>query len=182
MPTNIPRRIMLALFLATFPAPLVGQTPKSDVYGDPLPAGAIARLGTVRWRHGDGTTFVAFMPDGKALLSVGRDGTVRQWDVATGKELRRFGLPGQFTSDVENVNRLGARVILDSEMSARQIALAADGKVLALGDAGTIHLWEVATGKEQRKVSVAGGQPLAIALSSDSKTLAVQDADGTIRL
>jgi WD40 repeat protein len=64
-----------------------------DCYGDPLPVGAVVRLGTVRWRHGDGTAFVSFPPGGKEVLSVGHDGTVRQWDVATGKETRRFTLP-----------------------------------------------------------------------------------------
>src|SRR5262249_42863439 len=79
----------LLAFVATVRAE---QPPKVDPHGDPLPPGAIARLGTVRWRHGDGAIFVAFLPGGKTLLTVGRDETVREWDVATGKERRRFSL------------------------------------------------------------------------------------------
>src|SRR5262249_33875359 len=56
--------------------------PKTDLYGDPLPSGAIARCGTMRLRHGRGST-VAFAADGKTLISFGGDRTLRFWDVAT---------------------------------------------------------------------------------------------------
>jgi hypothetical protein len=49
-----------------------GITPK-DQHGDALPAGAVARLGTVRWRHGGMVEFVAFVADrpGEALRRLG---------------------------------------------------------------------------------------------------------------
>src|SRR5262249_26340034 len=59
--------------------------------GDPLPPGAVARLGTMRFHH-LGATFVAFPLDGKRLLSAGDDGAARLWDVATGQEVRRLAL------------------------------------------------------------------------------------------
>ncbi len=40
--------------------------------------------------HTDEATGVAFSPDGKYLVTCSHDGTVRLWDVASGKEVRRF--------------------------------------------------------------------------------------------
>src|SRR5262245_42221216 len=68
-----------------------GQPARVDLYGDPLPVGALARLGTVRFRHGGNVSLVAFLPDGN-LLTAGYDGTARLWSPA-GKQLRRFTLP-----------------------------------------------------------------------------------------
>jgi RNA polymerase sigma factor (sigma-70 family) len=64
------------------------RTPTVDRYGDPLPKGAIARLGTTRFRHGGGFFRVFFAPDGKTLVTA-RD-EVRVWDAATGRLLRSF--------------------------------------------------------------------------------------------
>src|SRR5262245_20884712 len=67
---------------------------RADALGDPLPEGATARLGTTRMRHGEPVSVVAFLGDGKSLLSIAGDGVVRVWDTATGKELRRFKTTG----------------------------------------------------------------------------------------
>ena len=41
---------------------------------------------------GEVTTF-AFLPDGKKIRTAGDDGTVRDWEIGTGKQLRRFSDP-----------------------------------------------------------------------------------------
>ncbi len=62
---------------------------KADRFGDPLPEGAVSRLGTTRLRHGGLTTALEFAPDSKSLFTMGVDG-LRIWDVATGKPLHHL--------------------------------------------------------------------------------------------
>jgi RNA polymerase sigma factor (sigma-70 family) len=62
---------------------------RTDLSGDPLPEKAVARLGTVRFNHGDGLNTLYFSPDGGTIMSEG-GGSLRLWDAATGKELRQF--------------------------------------------------------------------------------------------
>src|SRR5262245_48851719 len=72
------------------PPPNRASRPPTDLHGDPLPPGALARLGTIRFRHGGEVKAVYFSPQGKTLASAGMDGTVRLWDTATGKEIHRL--------------------------------------------------------------------------------------------
>src|SRR4051794_20186665 len=121
-----PRVLLLALVLfgdaAAAPLP-------TDRAGDGLPAGAVARAGTVRWRHGGPVLALAFAPDGKTLASVSGDGTLRLWETASGKERQRF---------------------LGHKGEIRGLAFAPDGKSLLTGGAdGTARLWDVKTGKER---------------------------------
>src|SRR5262245_58023038 len=55
--------------------PAKGRQARADRYGDPLPEGAIARLGTIRLRQPDSEiiTSVTFSPDGKVVASAGGD-------------------------------------------------------------------------------------------------------------
>src|SRR6516164_7047423 len=61
------------------------RRPAVDLYGDPLPDGAVARLGTVRFRQGH---VGAVSPDGK-MLATSYGGVIRLVDCQTGKTLRQ---------------------------------------------------------------------------------------------
>jgi WD40 repeat protein len=60
-----------------------------DRHGDPLPPGAIARLGTVRFRVPDEVEALAFAPDGKTLAVSSRAGLFLL-DAGTGRRIRRL--------------------------------------------------------------------------------------------
>jgi hypothetical protein len=75
-------------------------SPGMAVADEPLPAGAVARLGTAGATYAGDHPPVAISPDGKTIASGANDRTLRLWDAATGKErhccrgykeLRRWG-------------------------------------------------------------------------------------------
>src|SRR5689334_5204869 len=66
---------------------------RTDRHGDPLPEGALARLGTIRLRHPGLIQSVSLSPNGKLVASAGGK-AVRLWDVASGKLIREHLLKG----------------------------------------------------------------------------------------
>jgi len=62
---------------------------QADLRGDPLPEGAVARLGTLRFRAPHCIEALAVTPDG-AVAAAFESGDVRAWDVASGRTLRRL--------------------------------------------------------------------------------------------
>src|SRR4051794_22963599 len=84
-------RILVGVVLVVATAAVArGEEPKRDLYGDPLPAGAIARLGTVQRRVLPQQ--LAQSPDGKTLVGVLSDRFVTVWDAQTFLVKERFEL------------------------------------------------------------------------------------------
>jgi RNA polymerase sigma factor (sigma-70 family) len=134
----------------------------SDLFGDPLPPGALARMGTIRLRHGGHVSAVVFAADGKTLISGGADGEAFLWDAATGKRV------GQ----------------LKPAASPMCLVLAPDGNTLAMGDFdGNLHIWDLARRKTVRSWRAHSGRSIVVAFAPDGKALAsgAQD-DPCVRL
>jgi WD40 repeat protein len=101
---------------------------------DPLPAGAVARYGTARYRHGTRIESLAVSPDGRFAVAAsgGRIlGSTRGYDLTTGKDVYR----------------------LDGFRSDEAVAISPDGKLLAaLQFDGTVHFFDARKGQELRAV------------------------------
>jgi WD40 repeat protein len=159
------------LALPSAPASPAADAARTDQYGDPLPPGALLRLGTVRWRAASRS--LALTPDGKTLV-VGdystSDGVIRCWDTATGKETASFHVPAQ----------------------PLPFALSPDGKTLAVDarqqQEHALLIVSVPDGKEIRRIEAASTNPganlyyLRLDFSPDGKTLAAVGNDSVCRL
>ncbi|HVR83185.1 MAG TPA: hypothetical protein VMU54_02665, partial [Planctomycetota bacterium] len=92
------RRAVVALWVAAISLPLGAQDgpPKkgTDSYGDPLPPGSVARIGTARMRHGLEVSCLEYSPDGRSYATSGlefdQSAALYLWDASTGKALRTF--------------------------------------------------------------------------------------------
>jgi WD40 repeat protein len=136
------------------PAP-TGEPSRLDSHGDPLPAGAVARLGTARLRHGNLLSGLAFSGDGKRVFASDYYTGVHVWDADTGAEVGRF---------------------FEKDPFCDGLAVSPDGKTLAvsLGDL-TVRLCDSATGRELGTLPRHGNRVGYFAFSNDSTLLATGD-------
>lgn len=117
--------------------------------------------------HEGAVTAVAFLPDGRGLVTAGLDGTARVWALPA----KPGEPPASRTIDVGSRKPVRALVVL------------AEGKAIATGgEDGTVRVFGVADGKESRAFPVAGGAVHSLAPAPDGKTILVGPADGVARL
>jgi WD40 repeat protein len=133
--------IALVLLVSGF---CVGRSTAADPLphdGEPLPPGALARLGGSRWRHGSTIVRSALSPDGKRLATVSNSSVV-VWEIATGKVLFRF--PTLSTKDRAQV--------FGYYSGPRILAFSPDGKKLgiAFNDEFT-GVWDLENGGRFRR-------------------------------
>jgi WD40 repeat protein len=150
----------------------------------------------------NGATGLAFSPSGKLLATceldadqvdvVPADGVeqvtnIRLWEVASGKERRRFVFREE-PSVVEQLSiRLGIgtevteEVIGDFNSGGRPLVFAPDGRTIAVAHGQTIHLCDLASGKEVRRFGGFGVQARTLAFSLDGRLLAAGTSDGAVQ-
>lgn len=100
----------------------------------------------------------AFSPDGHTLATVsGGRGSVKIWDVRTGRLQDSFRVEGEVAS----------------------LAFSPDARTLAAGGARGVQLWDLATGLN--RLTLPARSPEAVAFSPDGRTLAIS-AEGSVGL
>lgn len=169
-------RIVSALTLCTLLTHQAsGQQPQAvDLYGDALPPGALARFGTVRYRHG-GDAFsphVSFLGDSSTLVTLPSSGGLRFWDARTG--LLRSEIPllpfnvQQFTASADGKQLALAGFWVPEDMADTH----AEIRVLN-ADTGQV----VQTLKRERRDGCN-----SLAFTPDGKLLVSLSALGTLRI
>lgn len=98
--------------------------------------------------------------DGMTLLTCSDWGTVTTWNVATGRETRRFNC---------------------QDTRPRSVALSPDNQFLAVaGDEGIVRIFHVSSGQLCRSLEVSSQTLWTVAYSQDGNHLFAGSADGTI--
>jgi WD40 repeat protein/tRNA A-37 threonylcarbamoyl transferase component Bud32 len=153
--------------------------------------------------HEDGVWSVAFLPDGKTLLSGGKDRTLRLWDVESGQQLRMVASVPQearyiaCSADGKLVlaaSGIGVRVyeVTTGQETSRfaghtntvkTLALSPNGRrVLSAGDDRVVCLWDVQDGREHRRLTGHKGDVNSVAFLPDGQFAISGSRDQTMRL
>jgi WD40 repeat protein len=156
---------LLSIVLSLCILLLIGQALRAEEFSpgpNSLPAGALAQLGRARFLNLGHVFSVAFSPDGKTLAAGSWDGSIRIWEVASGKELHLFQ---------------------EQKTPVRAVAFSPDGRVLACANEGSgIVLRDTATGNELRRMKGHDGPLTFVQFSPDGKLLASKGYDQSFRL
>lgn len=114
-----------------------------------------------RTGHGGAIKSVAVTSDGKMAASGGEDGTVRIWDLSSGKEIAVLVKQKSENETAEPVPNC--------------VAFSPDGKLLAAAYSSGVRLWETATWKETDKLADLETNYDFVAFSADGKLLATAE-------
>jgi WD40 repeat protein len=158
--------------------------------------------------HTSGVNSVAFSPDGRQIISGGGDGTIKIWDVVSGRVIRTmhgYSIPvnsvafspdgnqiiscseGDFNDDLKIWDARTGREIRTLAVSrVTSIAFSPDGRTIisnghdSLIGSRTIKLWDARTGREIRRF--ADFHAISIVFNPDGNQFASSHRGGVIIL
>ncbi len=137
---------------------------------DPLPPGAVLRLGETKFRADGEVRHLQFSPYGAVLMGwvVGLDGQLHPaaWETATGVFLPSAG--DGSPPDVPERTTAAARLTGD--------------RVVTAGPGCAGRVWDASTGRQLAQLSGHSALVTAVAVSKDGKRIATGSADGLIKV
>jgi WD40 repeat protein len=163
--------LLACLFLGQVLNAQTPVKPRLDALGDPLPDGAIARLGTLRFKHmpsQDPTVdVVRYAPDGTKIVSlVYGQASIRLWEADNGKEIK-----GKWTT------RNGFTAVAfspDSKMLAAAVQPASGGgkkKGDKAAPTGSLHLYTIGSAEPMKTLPGPTTAVQALVFADGGKTL-----------
>ncbi len=116
--------------------------------------------------HNQPINALKHLPDRPELVSASTDNTVRIWDLRTGTEKVRFGIPSD-----------------DMNEEFTSVATTPEGTILSAGAwNGTIKIWDLETGKE-RETLVGHERPVTgVAIANDTRHIVSCSWDSTLKI
>jgi len=152
--------------------------------------------------HEDRVLCVAFAKGGDRLWSASLDGSLREWDVESGLQIRQLqapkgglrvllldplgqwvlaageaGLIWRWPMDKENPEKIlrmhGVRVVA--------LALHPDGRrVVSAGEYGQLLFWDLDGGEKPKRYKISGGRVMSMGFSRDGRWLLAADRSGVV--
>jgi hypothetical protein len=141
-----------------------------DAYGDVLPPGAAARLGSARWRCPTPPDHLIWSPDGKHLVGTHGGRSLTIWTYPAGVVTGRFEVPagGDLEAGVAFAYRAPPTLTPD------QVRFAADGRsMLVYGGRHQLYRVSVPDGRGER-IPVGGPDGVARAVSADGRRMLLE--------
>jgi RNA polymerase sigma factor (sigma-70 family) len=140
-----------------------------DRYGDPLPPGAVVRLGTVRYRYNSHGSH--FLPDGKTVVSVVEQDrmVIKLWNARTGRLIR------EFDTGLISHPQMGTALSRDGKRFAVSGQLHDNAKQEWRGAAA---VFDLDSGKAIRLIECDA--VIWLTMSQDGKTLFTLDGSGNV--
>jgi WD40 repeat protein len=200
----------LTLQAGAFPiVPASPDRPRVDLYGDPLPERAIARLGSARFRHPGAVHAVAFSPDGKLVAASSDDRCmIRVWHRATGELQTEWAVPGHLPPHQLAFAKDSRRLFAFAHQNPEQIGmvyelgktrgracgpfqskgmgvicLSADATEMLVGDGVKVVRWDLDADREVGRYTYpAGDGILAATIVPDFGPIAVSYKGGAFLL